>query len=340
MREARNYSAAKLRKIARFVADEGGSVAHVLHGTGLDLTGLDDGEDDIALAQLLQGYRNANRMAGDRPWALQIGRQLGLTDYGFYGYALMCSPTLRKALEFSIKYHRLAAPTVTMSLASEIKDGLCELRVEDRLHEPEIYRFNIELQIGLIFSLLRDVIGQDFRLERVTTRFAEPPYLDALRSIMECPVFCGSEQNALYFDAGLLDQPLRRANLTTWKATRTACDELLEGVTSKTPITQAVYETLIRDTRQFAASEDVASALNLSERTLRRRLGEEGTTFRAIKGEVLSKLGVEFILTTEMTAEEVSERLGFSDPSNFCKSFKSWTGYTITEFRKSRDVID
>lgn len=334
--EPKKYSAEKLRKIVDFVAAEGGSVAQVLHGTGLDQARLAAGEERIALAQLVRGYRNANRMAGDAPWAVQIGKRLGLTDYGFYGYALICSPTLRKALDFSIKYHQLAAPTVVMSLRPQTDGSQCALQVEDTLHEPEIYRFNIELQIGLIFSLLRDVLGQSFRFDRGTVRFDEPPHFKALQTLMECPVECGSEHNALYFDADLLDRPLRRANLATWNATRDACDKLLQGVTSNTPVAQTVYDTLLRDTRQFANGEDVAIALNLSERTLRRRLGEEGTSFRAIKGEVLGKLAIEFISNTEMTADEVAERLGFSDTSNFCKTFKKWTGQTTSEFRASR----
>ena len=338
MFEAKKYSAEKLRKIADFVTDEGGSVAQVLHGTGLDPAKLAAGEERIALPQLVRGYRNANRMAGDAPWGVQIGKRLGLTDYGFYGYALICSPTLRKALDFSIKYHQLAAPTVIMSLRPRIEDGLCALQVEDTLHEPEIYRFNIELQIGLIFSLLRDILGQSFRFDRATVRFEKPPHFQALQAVMECTVECSSERNALYFDADLLDRPLRRANLATWNATRDACDKLLQGATSDTPIAQTVYVSLLRDTRQFATGGDVATALNLSERNLRRRLGEEGTSFRAIKGEVLSRLAIEFISNTEMTADEVAERLGFSDASNFCKTFKKWTGQTTSEFRASRAI--
>ncbi len=335
MFEAKLHSAQKLRKLVEFVAAEGEPITELLHGVGLDQHMLDRGDEPITHAQHIQTYRNANRMAGERPWGLQLGRSMGLTDYGFYGYALICSPTLRKALDFSIKYHKLATPTVMMNLCPEAEDGLCELRVEDTLHEPEIYRFNIEMQIGLIFSLIRDAMGQDFVFQKATVRFAQPLYFEALEQIMECPVFCSSEFNALCFDADLLDRPLRRANLATWEATRAVCDTLLAGVTSHTPIAQSVYETLIRDGHQFSTAEGVAATLNMSERTMRRRLGEEGTSFREIRGEVLSKLAVEFISTTEMTAEEIAERLGFSDASNFCKTFKKWTGKRISEFREA-----
>ncbi len=329
----RAYSAAKLRKLVEFVEHHGGTASEVLEGIGIDRVALDETELRISIGQLAQAYRNVRKLAGGSPWAIRFGRELGLTDYGFYGYALICSPTLRKALEFSIKYHRLAAPTVCMQFDQHTGRDLCALRFEDRLRDPEIYTLNIEIQFGLILSLFKDSVGPNFRFHHISLRYPEPSYHQALREALECPIEFQADTNSAHFDARLLDTPLRRANLATWQATREICDELLQRTNSRTCITQSVYEAMIGDTIRLRGAEDVAAVLGISERTLRRRLAEKNTSFREIRGEILGALAKEFVTNTDMTAEEIAERLGFSDASSFCKAFGKWAGSGMTEYR-------
>lgn len=330
---SRAFPPAKLRKLVQFVARQQGSIEKVLDGTAIDTESLEQKDFRISLEQLAQAYRNACRLAGDSPWAIKFGRELGLTDYGFYGYALICSPTLRKALEFAIKYHRLAAPTVFMQFDPLVGPGQCALRVEDRLRDPELYLFNIEIQFGLMFSLFRDSVGPNFRFHRVSLRYPQPPHHAALREALECPIDFQADTNSLYFDETLLDAPLRRANLATWQATREICDGLLERTLSHLSVKQAVYEAMTSDTVRLRRIDDVAAVLGLSQRTLRRRLSDEHTSFRQIRGEILGALAKEFVANTQMTADEIAERLGFSDASSFCKAFGKWTGLGMNEFR-------
>lgn len=329
----RAFSPAKLRKLVQFVHRRGVTAEEVLDDTGIERNALDGSELRISIRQLAQAYRNIRRLAGDAPWAVQFGRELGLTDYGFYGYALICSPTLRKALEFAIKYHQLAAPTVYMEFVPQTGRGLCALRIEDRLRDPEIYLFNIEIQFGLIFSLFRDSVGPDFRFHHVSLRYPEPPYHEALAQILECPIEFQADTNSAHFSADALDAPLRRANLATWQATREICDDLLQRTGSRTCITQSVYEAMIGETIRLRSIDEVAADLGLSQRTLRRRLAEKHTSFRQIRSEILGALAKEFVTNTHMTAGEIAERLGFSDASSFCKAFGKWAGSGMNEFR-------
>jgi AraC-like DNA-binding protein len=82
--------------------------------------------------------------------------------------------------------------------------------------------------------------------------------------------------------------------------------------------------------------EDVAAALNVTTRTLRRRLLAENTSFAKILDDVRSSLALEYLKTTKMSADDIATLLGFSDSPAFRKALKRWTGQGLGELRGRR----
>ena len=86
-------------------------------------------------------------------------------------------------------------------------------------------------------------------------------------------------------------------------------------------------------TGNYLTFEQLAARLNISPRTLRRRLEQEGTTFQELLAKVRSTLAKELLLTGKLSVEQVSERLGYSDAGSFYHAFKRWTGKPPSAFR-------
>jgi AraC-like DNA-binding protein len=84
----------------------------------------------------------------------------------------------------------------------------------------------------------------------------------------------------------------------------------------------------------FPRAEEMAERLHLSPRTLHRRLAEAGTGYQEILDGIRSRLAVEFLERTRLSVEQIAERSGFSDVSNFRKAFKKWTGQSPAYFRE------
>jgi AraC-like DNA-binding protein len=81
------------------------------------------------------------------------------------------------------------------------------------------------------------------------------------------------------------------------------------------------------------AMDEVAAALNVTNRTLRRRLLAENTSFAKIIDDVRSSLALEYLKTTRMSADDIATLLGFNDSAAFRKALKRWTGQGLGELR-------
>ncbi|MDF5982204.1 helix-turn-helix transcriptional regulator [Pseudomonas aeruginosa] len=80
----------------------------------------------------------------------------------------------------------------------------------------------------------------------------------------------------------------------------------------------------------------MAQALHLSQRTLQRRLQEEGTSYQQLLDDTRRDMAEQYLQQPGLTLLEVAYLLGFADPSNFFRAFRRWFGCTPNEYRARR----
>jgi AraC-like DNA-binding protein len=88
----------------------------------------------------------------------------------------------------------------------------------------------------------------------------------------------------------------------------------------------------------FLRSPDMnraARELGMSARSLRRRLGEEGSSFRTVTQAALHDAACSMVRNPTMTFKAISHTLGFAEVSSFNRAFKRWTGATPAQFREA-----
>ena len=306
----------------------------LLANTGLKAAEIHSPATRIAREQLIQAYRNALSASPVADIALRTGQRLRLSAYGMYGYALVASANLRDALEFSIRYHELATPTVRMSLRLADDENQAIFAMQDIIGDESIYRFNLELQFSLVQSLFRDMAGEDFCFSRINAAYPQPPDCD-YAPYLEAEIQFDAPANEMRFDEWWLTKPLLRANPITATMLQETCDQILHEMKSKMGFARQVRDILSADLRNASNIDAVAQRLDSTARTLRRRLNEEGTSFQQLLAEVRASFAIAFLRDTQMTVDDIAERLGFSDAANFRHAFKRWTGHTPSHYRSS-----
>jgi AraC-like DNA-binding protein len=323
----------KLNFIAAILAKNGVSLSSLLKGTEIEPHELNDREYKIQKEQIITFYRNvlALQIPGIN---ILLGDSIKPNDYGLYGCTLLCCKDLRAALEFSIRYHNLVTKTVCMSLHVDEKNGLSYFRFEDLLHAPDLIEFNIELQCAIVLSLVRECLdNKNFYFEELRFSFDRPKHYQLYQEHFKCPISYGNphDEFVLNNDKLLLNTP--RSNPFAMPLLLDQCDMVLNSIATRNEFLITINQWVAANMHKDINSEELAGYLCMTPRTLRRKLAEQGTSFRDIVKELRCEAAKKLLNETHLTIEDIAYSIGFNDTSNFRAAFKKWTGQTPSSLR-------
>jgi AraC-like DNA-binding protein len=286
-------------------------------------------------------HRNAQRLATDPGLALRTGARIRITHFGLYGYALLASPAPRQAIDFAIKYRALASPIIGLAFRQEGDEAVWSF--DDVLGlgaGSELFRFVFELQLGTQLSLHRDLLGAALSPSRVRASYPAPAHAALYGELLGCPVEFDAGVNELRFDARWLDQPLAFANPITAAVVQETCDQLLAEMRGAAGLAGRLAGLLLQVPGRFPDIEAASAQLQMTSRTLRRRLAAEGSSYQQVLDTVRRQLAIDYLQHTRMSVDDIASSLGFSDAANFRHAFKRWTGHTTSAYRQTPPAPD
>ncbi|HEY2560510.1 MAG TPA: AraC family transcriptional regulator [Caldimonas sp.] len=329
--ESRTTSAAWLRGVADTLAAQGLDVASLFADAGMDLDALHDAErrwptDNVNLLWSLAAKRACNpAVALANPHAVDPGH------YGVVGYAMMSSPNLLTGLERLIRYLRLVSDAASISMAPG--EGGRFVRVDLLGGSTPVPRQRSEYAVFTLLKFCRWMTGRRLRPLLAWSTFPAPedirPYDEAFQapSMFEQSFngFCVAEQDLL---SNLPTAIPELAELHD-RVALTALHQLRSPRTSF-----KAHEAIVRrlhdgDPRRA----DIASDLFLSDRTLKRRLAEEETSFSDLVDATRRELAQQYLAQTKVALLEIAYLLGYSDQSNFFRACMRWFGAPPGEYR-------
>jgi AraC-like DNA-binding protein len=329
----RLHSATKVAALIDALLEEGIPPAEALRGTHLRPDEIHLPTTRISLIQMIEACRNAMRLSRDPHLAFNVGSSIHLSTYGMYGYAMLCSTDFRRTMEFAVRYHQLATPLTNIVFEEK---GKCATWAIAPLPHPRIdaplHQFVTELQIGIHISLMRDVMGASFTPIRIAV--TSPGSETRLtQELVGCPVLVDQPAAQIVLDTEWLDKAPTLGNRVTHAAVLEICDRLLVELGRRCGVAGRVREMLLENIANRPDFETVAKRLRTTERTLRRQLRAEQTSFRELVDELRMQLAIKFLRDTDMTGEDIALAIGFSDAANFRHAFRRWTRESPSEFK-------
>ena len=140
--------------------------------------------------------------------------------------------------------------------------------------------------------------------------------------------------HAVTFSASSATRPFLTANEEMWEFFEPELRKRLSALDAAASIADRVRAVLLELLPTGATSVDaVARKLNVSRRTLQRRLSDEGSNFQAMLNQTRKELARHYLKNSSMSAAEISFLLGFEDPNSFFRAFHDWTGDTPERVR-------
>lgn len=213
---------------------------------------------------------------------------------------------------------------------------------EDRLQivlEPQggggQHRFGHMLLLKLAHGIASWVAGRELPLREVSFAFQRPDFAEDYPILFPAPVRFGEASSSLTFDGTLDRLPVSRSEAEMQEFLIRAPRDWIFTSFREHAVMLRVRELLLQSERLSCNLEDAARALNLTPRTLIRRLEAENTSFQEIKDGLRRDIAIRDLSLGSKSIEAVSQDVGFASAANFHRAFKRWTGTTPGSYRRS-----
>lgn len=288
----------------------------------------------VSLVDIEKVYRNVLAL-NIQGLGLEIGKRISAKYYGLFGCTMLCRETCEEALHYAVKYHHLTTRTVRIYF-DEVPSGNTVFCCEDILGQPDLYEFNLELQVSIHITLFREFCGdENLSPVNVYMESPEPENADAYKELFKCPVLFDQSFTGLEFTDEQIKLELPKHNPLAIPLLLKGCDEEMKAYLKDNELLQSVYNWVSENIHNQLLAEDLAASLCLTPRTLRRKLLSYDTSFSKICSEIKCQFAKDYCAETKLSFDDIALSIGFTETANFRKAFKQWTNYTPTEYRKS-----
>ncbi len=274
--------------------------------------------------------RRAVQLIANPNLGLELGMRSNLANRGALALGLLASPTLGAAVALMLRFP--ASAGLLLEVHEETSAGQHVLLAAPLFGNHDIEPFLVDKLFSGLVRLCRQGAGATYAPRLVELVRPAPAVSNPYPAYFACPVRFGCPRNRLVSDARWMAFTLPTANTM---ALRYAEEALLAeaGQSGASAVGMAVARVMHKGPLNATSAAEVASSLNLSERTLRRRLGESGLSYRALQEEARKSRALTLVTNGQMDLAAVAIETGFADLGNFRRAFKRWTGQTPTQMR-------
>lgn len=318
--------------MVRTAEERGVATADLLADAGLSLTFLEDPDARIAAPTVLALWNALRERTNDPTLQLHAPTTLPFGAYRVIDYLCAASSTVAECVGRFARFFSLIAPAVVVRVDQDGPWHCMSLAREDGGAVPPIY---VDYVFAAFVRRVRVRIRQNLSPTRIEFRQPTPPLSEVYAQVFETAVLFDAKQDRICFDQAEWDAEIDSGDDMLARV----LEEHAEILTRRVPKGDAGFLNQVEQAIAAAPPEgsavgDIARTLNMSARTLQRKLIELGTTFRAVTEGVRGQLAQEYLDDPKVGIAEVAFMLGFSDQSSFNRAFRRWTGMSPGRWRR------
>lgn len=228
------------------------------------------------------------------------------------------------------RYKKLISPLI-MDVKNEGENFTVEYRTSDA--DEKLPQFLVEVEVIFLVNILRRATKEN--VVPVNVSMTQLPKYGNLNNYLGV-VIKESNKNVISFKKTDLLVPFISYNESMLKhfepELARRLSDLDKGSTISVKVQAALTELLPSGKSSI---EDVAKKLNVSKRTMQRRLNEDGITFRQLLNSVREKLAIHYLSKTNMSSYDIAYLLGYEEINSFLRAFSYWVGKNVSQYRKT-----
>jgi AraC-like DNA-binding protein len=330
------FSIGFVRALLESVERAGVGRVEFLRAAKFDAARLDDFAGRIGVEEYDVLQDLALDVTGDPAFALRMGEEAKFASFDVVTHLVAHAKTLREAFEACLRFQPLLSDAPTSTLSE--KGNVATLRWAVVRSTPRAEQIRAELALAGLMRLVRYFAGAGALPLRVSFEHAPPPHREEYTRI-----FGGRERfrqpyNGMTLDRRMLYREQIDRHPELYGLLQSQAERELFRRRGSLGHADRLRRYLLAHTNGVRpVMTVVARALEMSARSLRRRLTEEGVSFRDLVDEARCLIAQRMLDDPRRSIKETALATGFSDPTAFQRAFRRWTGTTPKQYREAHD---
>ncbi|SNC75852.1 AraC-type DNA-binding protein [Marinobacter sp. es.048] len=291
-----------------------------------------------AIDDITRLWHAAERCTGDPGFGLKVGAEFTPMSISGVGFALQSAATLREAIVMVQRFQRLISDGGRFQVLTG--HAATWLVYHPRQGKLAFSPHQIEAVLAAVVGFASWVTGTRMQPSRV--QFSQPRLgpLAGYQTVFNCPVEFEQAFSGVQIDNAVLDQPLPQADPHLAQVHERYTNARLAALSINSASVPEIRRWLIaRLGPVLPRRADAAEALGISERSLARRLREQGQTFDGLVDDVRREKALQGVAESTSSLPEIAEALGFAEVSTFYRAFRRWTGMPPVRWRKQQYLV-
>ncbi|WP_142781858.1 AraC family transcriptional regulator [Agrobacterium sp. T29] len=290
----------------------------------------------VSFSQAEVLIQNALDATNDPNLGLAVGLRQSFGSLGLLSSALLSSPTLRSALAVGMKYHRLSGSLIELD-QSCAENGDIHLSINVRHVGTTISRFVMQEFCGG-FSRVSHYLHRGKSPFRHVSMIFQMMDKTPLEEAFACPVETGVARNEIVMSAEALDYSLETADAYALSEVIDVLEALTHAAKAERGFLEQTEQTLVKSIKTPPQVDALARQLGTSERTLRRRLNEAGTSYSELLEKLRLDHAIQLLHNRKLSVKQISSHVGFTDPRSLRRLMMDHVGMSASELRRRVDV--
>lgn len=304
----------------------------LLSGTSLSWAGLLKGNDFISFLQMRELILAAVRLSGSPSFAMDFATATQASAHGQVGYAAIASQDVAQALNLIARYAPLRQRVVDFHLSE--RDGRCRLSLRERFDMGDVRIPVLEAMLVTMVQLIEALAGYALEGAEYLLPYAAPPWAGHYPSRLNGKLVFNAACMEIRFPGALLAAPCPTADPVARACAVRDCEQGMARILPQDDVLRQVRERLQGRGRTYPSAETMAAELNMSVRTLIRKLKQKGASYQALLDENRKELALWYLQNTNCPVDAIAERLGYLDTSNFSRTFRRWFAVSPSTYRR------
>lgn len=302
----------------------------VFSKAGIDLSILNNPEARIPSINMQKVWHQSVAATEDPCFGITMAKNIQPSALHGLGFSWIASDTLKEALERLVRYYRVLVTTGEIVLKEE-GNNIC-LWFKIPPHNGQIAYASLDAALGIFIQMCRLTANPLFSPHHVELQRDEPPCTKQIQKYFNCPISYAATENRIFFNKETLEIPLPTANPALARVNDQIVNDYLARF-DRSNISNQVRALIIeRLPSGIPSQEMVADTLHMSVRNLQRKLQAEENSYKQLLDDVRQQLAEQYLKEGLRSIGEITYMLGFTEPSNFTRAFKRWTGVNPKQY--------